>query len=91
MNKLAKCRKRIDRIDSQIIKLYEKRMAVVKDVIAYKIENNMIIEDKSRERDMLEKNLTKIKNEEYKDYYVYVLDGYLAASKKLQEHIFIKR
>jgi len=91
MDKLLKCRKEIDKIDNEIINLYEKRMSVVEDVIIYKIENLMPIEDKSREKAMLEKNLPKIKNEKYKKYYEHVLNGYLNASKKMQEEIINKK
>ena len=37
MNKLEECRKRIDDIDSKIIKLFEERMDVVKEVTSYKL------------------------------------------------------
>ena len=87
MNKLEKARLVIDEIDSEIIKLFEKRMTTVKDVIEFKIENNMPILDNNREAAMLEKNLTKISNEEYKKYYHLVLEGFLKASKDLQKDI----
>ena len=91
MNKLEKARFVIDEIDSEIIKLFEKRMATVKDVIEFKIENNMPILDSNREAVMLEKNLTKISNEEYKKYYHLVLEGFLKASKDLQKDILEKK
>lgn len=87
MKKLENCRLLIDNIDNLIIELYEKRMDVVKEVIKYKIENNIPITDSNRELSMLENNLKKIKNEEYKKYYKDVLEGYLKASKKMQEDI----
>lgn len=87
MDKLKEARAKIDEIDSQIIELYEKRMDVVKDVTAYKLEHDMQILDSSRESAMLEKNLAKISNEEYKKYYENVLKGYLEASKKMQKEI----
>ena len=87
MKKLENCRVLIDNIDNLIIELYEKRMDVVKEVIKYKIENNIPITDSNRELSMLENNLKKIKNEEYKTYYKYVLEGFLKASKKMQEDI----
>ena len=87
MKKLENCRVLIDNIDNLIIELYEKRMDVVKEVIKYKIENNIPITDSNRELSMLENNLKKIKNEEYKKYYKDVLEGYLKASKKMQEDI----
>lgn len=87
MTKLDDLRKEIDEIDTKIINLYEKRMEVVKKVIAYKLENNIPILDASRESSMLDKNLSKIENDQFKKYYKDVLDGYLKASKNMQHDI----
>ena len=87
MKTLEESRIEIDEIDNKIIELYEKRMKVVKDVINYKIENNIPILDANRESSMLNKNLKKIKNEEFKKYYEDVLKGYLKASKEMQQDI----
>ena len=43
MNKLEQARINIDDIDTKIIELFEKRMDTVKDVIKFKIENNIPI------------------------------------------------
>lgn len=90
MNKLEQARNIIDDIDTKIIELFEKRMDTVKDVIKYKIENNIPILDTNREAIMLEKNLNKISKEEYKKYYKDVLEGYLKASKEMQKDILDK-
>ena len=87
MTKLESCRNEIDSIDEEIIKLYEKRMEIVKEVINYKLDNNIEILDTSREEKMLNKNLVKISNEEYKKYYKDVLTGFLKASKEMQKDI----
>ena len=87
MDDLKKCRDYIDKIDDEIIKLYEKRMDIVKKVIEYKIQNNIDIQDKSRENAILIKNLDKIKNNQYKKYYEHVLEGFLKASKEIQNDI----
>lgn len=87
MKTLDNCRDLIDSIDEKIIELYEERMNIVKEVINYKLKNNISVQDKNRENLMLEKNLKKIKNEEYKKYYKYILDGFLNASKDLQVDI----
>lgn len=87
MNKLEEARLLLDDIDSQIIELFEKRMNVVIEVIKYKIENNIPVLDSSREVIMYEKNLKKIKNEQFKQYYKSVLDGFLEASKDMQQDI----
>lgn len=80
-------RDKIDEIDTKIIELYEARMEVVKNVIDYKIKNNIPIVDSSRESKMLDKNLSKIKNDEYKTYYKDILEGFLKASKSMQADI----
>lgn len=87
MNKLEELRKNIDQIDDNIIKLFIERMDVVKEVIAYKIENNIPILDSSRESKMVEKNMNKVRKEEYKKYYISILEGFLKASKDLQKDI----
>lgn len=87
MKDLNELRKVIDEIDNKIINLYEKRMDIVKEVINYKLENNIPVLDSNRETSMLEKNLNKINNLEYKKYYEDVLKGYLSASKNLQNDI----
>ncbi len=90
MSVLEECRKEIDQIDSKIIELYEKRMSVVKKVLEFKKENNMQVFDSSREASMLDKNLAKISNEEYKKYYKSVLDGFLKSSKDMQNDLLNK-
>lgn len=87
MDKLLECRQKIDEIDTEIIRLFEERMNTVKEVALYKIENNMQVLDSSREAAMLEKNLKKIQNPDYREYYPDVLKGYLTASKKMQQVI----
>lgn len=87
MEKLEICRDLIDSIDNSIIELYEKRMDIIKEITKYKIEKGLPVLDQNREDSMLKKNIEKIENEEYKKYYKDVLDGYLKASKKMQEEI----
>lgn len=88
MKDLIKAREEIDLIDTEIIRLFEKRMDIVKDVAIYKIANKLSVLDSSRENAMLEKNINKIKNEEYKKYYEKVLKGFLEASKDMQKELF---
>ena len=84
MEKLETLRNKLDQIDLEIIKLYEQRMEIIKEVINFKINNNLPILDSSRESKMLENNLKKINNQEFKKYYQDVL---LKASKDLQKDI----
>ena len=87
MSLIDEARVKIDEIDSKIIELFEERMNTVIDVINYKIENNIPVLDSNREAAMLEKNLNKITNEEFKKYYKTVLEGFLKASKDMQKDI----
>ena len=86
-NELSLYRKKIDKIDAKIIKLYEKRMDSVKKITEYKIKNNIPTFDNSREKEMLEKNLKKIKNNEYKKYYSFILNSFLKASRDMQDEL----
>lgn len=52
---LGKLREDIDRIDSQIVELYEERMGVSEKVAQYKIENGKQVFDKEREKQKIEK------------------------------------
>ena len=87
MKTLLQCRKELDEIDSEILKLFEKRMDVIKDVFMYKIANNLPIYDEAREKIMLENNTNKCSNFYYKKYYKTVLDGFLTASKDFQKDL----
>ena len=87
MTELEKCRVEIDEIDRKIIELYEKRMNIVKKVTQYKIENSMSVLDSNRESKMLEKNLNLINELEFKKYYPSVLNGFLKASKDMQNEL----
>ena len=89
MDKLTECRRKIDAIDTEIIRLYEERMQVVKEVAEYKISKGLPVLDSSRENAMLERNLAKIDNESLKKYYEKVLHGFLDASKEMQSEIFL--
>ena len=90
MEKLEICRDLIDFIDNQIIELYVKRMEIVKEITKLKIDNNLPVLDQNREKIMLEKNLEKIKDDEFKKYYKSVLEGFLKASKEMQKDIIRK-
>ena len=47
MKDLIKAREEIDLIDTEIIRLFEKRMDIVKDVAIYKIANKLPVLDLS--------------------------------------------
>ena len=57
MKDLKQCRIEIDAIDQQLMELFEKRMALSKSVVEYKIENNLEIFQHEREREVIEEYL----------------------------------
>lgn len=60
-------RAEIDAIDTEITRLFEKRMNVVKQVTEYKRAHNMPVLQASREAVVLEKAVNRLENKEYAD------------------------
>ncbi len=50
---ISQIREEINQVDSDILKAFEKRMALADEVAAYKIKNNMPVYDRRREREIL--------------------------------------
>ncbi|MGL4773501.1 MAG: chorismate mutase [Clostridium sp.] len=67
MEDLSWYRKEIDEIDKELTSLFERRMDVVLKVAKYKKENNMEIFNKSREEQVIEKNIGYLNNPEYSE------------------------
>ena len=85
MNKLEQSRLDIEKIDKQMIELFEKRMSLVREVVAYKKENNMPIFQPDREKTLTEKNISLLSNPDLAKYYRTFFEGVLKSSKEYQE------
>ncbi|WP_221372998.1 chorismate mutase [Clostridium perfringens] len=85
-DKLAQCREKIDRIDRELMKLFEERMSVVLEVARYKKENNMAIFHKDREKQVIEKNLSLVENKELLPYAEEMLHALMDISKEYQQY-----
>lgn len=85
-DKLAQCREKIDRIDRELMKLFEERMSVVLEVARYKKENNMAIFHKDRENQVIEKNLSLVENKELLPYVEEMLHALMDISKEYQQY-----
>jgi monofunctional chorismate mutase len=81
---LNKYRKKIDKIDKKLIKLFEKRMDIAKCVGEYKKENNIQILDSEREKEVLKSRVILTQNPEYKEYTAEFFEKLINISKKLQ-------
>lgn len=84
MKDLNQCRKEIDEIDEQLIKLFEKRMGIAKDVVTYKLAEDMEIFQPDREIQVIEKNVKRIEKEELKDYAQLFIQNMMNISKSYQ-------
>ena len=65
INHLKELRKRVDDIDVQLVELLEKRLNITKEMIDFKKQNNIQLEDKHREFQITE-HLAAIVSEENK-------------------------
>lgn len=90
MDELEQCRKEIDKIDKEILSLFEKRMDVAVRVANYKKENNLPIYDEERESKIIRKNVDNLKNRQYdllaRRFFLSIME----LSRSLQEGI-VKR
>ena len=86
MRDLKEDRKILDEIDSKIIALLEKRMEIIKEVGSYKLRNNLNIEDKNREKSIIE-NLEKVINPEFKNIVEPIYNEIFKESKKITSKI----
>ncbi len=84
---MKKFREQIDVIDEQILKLYEERMDVVRQIGRYKQENNIPIYDAAREDDKLDEVFASIKNREYADGAAQLFITLMQASREMQENM----
>ena len=87
MTRLDKDRQKIDEIDEQIAKLFEERFETVRDVIAYKIENRLPILNSDREKEITEKNVKRITDDDIKPYFKAWYNDLLDLSKEFQKEI----
>lgn len=60
---LSDYRKQINEIDAQLVKLFEQRMEVSKNIAAYKKEHDLPTRDPKREEEVLQKHSKEVKPE----------------------------
>lgn len=87
MADLKDIRNKINDIDKQMAKLFEERMNLGKQVADYKIKHALPIEDKVREKQVIDNNINFIENDEVKEYYVSFIQNTMDLSKKYQSRL----
>lgn len=83
--RMERFRKEIDKIDSEIARLLEKRFEICSEIGDFKSKNNIETEDKSREKEIFEK--IKQTNLKYRDNIKEVESKILLESKKIQDNL----
>ena len=84
---ISQTRKEIDRIDREMAKLFEERMAASKEVAGYKQKTGLPVEDKQRENAILEDAAKRIENKEYLPYYIDFIKSNIKISKSYQKRL----
>ena len=80
---LKEVRGQIDRVDREIAQLFEERMKAAEAVAAYKREKGLPVEDKNREKAMIQQELEWVKPL-YRPYFRSLLECMIGESKKYQ-------
>lgn len=84
MKDLQESRKEIDYIDNEIVKLFERRMDVCKDVAEYKLNTGKAVLDRQREIDKIATLKGKASNEFYGHGVEELFEQIMAMSRKMQ-------
>ena len=87
MDELKRARENIDRIDTELARLFEERMLEAAKVAAYKREHGLPILDASRETEVLEKGLSRMENETLRNHYACFLKSLMTVSKAYQREL----
>ena len=83
-NQLETLRQEIDSIDAQIFDLFEQRIAVAKQIGAYKKGQDLAVLDSSRENAKRDQVTTSVSNE-LEPYALELLEVLMKAAKAVQE------
>ncbi|MCK5128755.1 MAG: prephenate dehydratase [Clostridiales bacterium] len=87
MMDLEQIRAEIDKANRNIVGVFEDRMDLVGDVAQYKIDNNIKILDRQRERDIIKSMLQHVHNEKHKPFVAQFLENLMMLSRKMQHDI----
>lgn len=87
MNKIDKARQEIDRIDSEMAKLFVERMKASEVVAQFKREKGLQVYDPIRENAVIEKNSGLVEDRTLREYYAAFLRNNMELSKKYQSRL----
>ncbi|RBP40245.1 chorismate mutase [Garciella nitratireducens] len=85
MSELEEYREKINEIDYKIVHLFEKRMNFVRKIGDYKKKHNLPVLDPEREKEVIKKNKSYLKNEEYECMVEEFFKKIMELSKRLEK------
>lgn len=91
MRSLEELRNELDRIDPQIIQLYEERMSVCEEVGEIEIEEGRKVFDRNREQQKLAQVTREAKDPFYKKGLTELFEQLMSQSRKLQYQLLTKK
>lgn len=83
MKDICELRAKIDKIDAELIKLFEERMNISQEIAEYKEKNGLKIYDEDRELNVIKKNIQNA-HENYKGYVEEFIRCIMQISKDVQ-------
>ena len=84
MEELRQARESIDRIDAELARLFEARMAEAAKIAAWKQANHRPIRDPAREQELLARNTARIGDPALRPHFAAVLEALMAESRAYQ-------
>ena len=87
MNLLEEAREIINRVDSEMAKLFCERMRASEMVAKYKTEHGLKIYDAAREEEIIKRNSERIEDKTLREYYVNFLKNNMAVSREYQDRL----
>ena len=90
MENLEKLRTEIDKIDTELTGLFEKRMETVLKIGKYKVENNIPVVDNKRAGVVVEKAVSRLENKNFSGEITEIFSNIIAVSENTQKTMFSK-
>lgn len=90
MRSLEECRQQLDEVDRDIVRLFEQRMMIVRDVAAYKIAHDLPVLDQSREAMVLASRMSMLKDEHFAGSIRTLYECIMALSRQEQEQLLLQ-
>lgn len=87
MDKLTEAREIINKVDCEMARLFEERMAAAKMIAEYKAERGLQIYDAAREEEVIARGSARIGCAEVREHYVNFLRDTMAVSRAYQARI----